>query len=86
MLLAVCTVDEDIIKVDDTKVIYKAGQGLVDVGLECCWCIRQSEWHHQIFEVAVSRAKRSLLAVLALDRDAMVGVFKVHLAEDLGTS
>ena len=45
--------------------------------------ISEAEGHHCIFEVAVPRIKHSLLAVLLLNRNSVIGILKVKFSEEL---
>ena len=83
ILLVGFTKDKDIIKVDNIDSVKEPGEGLINISLKGSRGISKAEGYHRIFEVAVPRTKRSLLAVLLLDRNSVIGILKVKFSEEL---
>ena len=83
MLLAGFTKDKDIIKVDDIDSIKEPGEGLINISLKGSRGISKAKGHHYIFKVAIPRIKRSLLAVLLLNRNLVIGILKVKFSKEL---
>ena len=83
MLLAGFTKDEDVVKVDDVDSVKEPGKGLMNISLKGGRGISEAEGHHRIFEVAVPRTKRSLPAVLLLNRNLVIGILEVKFGEEL---
>ena len=83
ILLAGFTKDKDIIKVDNIDSVKEPGEGLINISLKGSRGISEAEGHYCIFEVAVLRTKRSLLAVLLLNRNLVIGILKDKFGEEL---
>jgi hypothetical protein len=83
MLLAGFTKDKDIIKVDNIDSIKEPGEGPINISLKGSRGISKAEGYYRIFKVAVPRIKRSLLAVLLLNRNSVIGILKVKFSKEL---
>ena len=77
----IISVDEDVIKVHDDEDVKLLHKDLVDVPLEACWGVRQTERHHLVLEVTVSSPERGFPLVPFADSHSMVGTGKVELGE-----
>ena len=77
------TKDKDIIKVDDIDSIKEPGEGLINISLKGSRGISKAEGHYCIFKVAIPCMKRSLLVVLLLNRNLVIGILKVKFSEEL---
>ena len=83
ILLTGFTKDKDIIKVDDIDSIKEPSKGPINISLKGSRGISKAEGHHRIFEVAVPCIKHSLLAVLLLNRNLVIGILKVKFSKEL---
>jgi hypothetical protein len=81
VILPRIAVYQDVVQIHDANNVYKTCQGLVDVSLEGCRCIRESERYYRILIVPVSRAKSSLLGVFFSNRNAMIRILEIQLRE-----
>ncbi len=82
MLFAfVLDVDEDIIKIHYNKNVELLCQDLVDVALECGWCVGQSKKHHLVLEMAIAGLEGRLSFVSFLNPYSMVGIGQIELGE-----
>ena len=77
----IISVNEDVIQIHDDEDVELLSKDLVDVSLEACWCVRQTERHHLVLKVAVLSPKRSLLLVPFADSHSMVGTDEVELGK-----
>ena len=82
----IISVNEDVIQIYDDKDVELLSKDLVDVFLEACWCVCQTERHHLVLKVAVSSPERGLLLVPLADSHSMVGTSEVELGESFSSS
>ena len=83
ILLTGFTKDKDVVKVDNIDSVKEPGEGLINISLKGSRGISKAEGHHRIFEVAVPCIKHSLLAVLLLNRNLVIGILEVKFSEEL---
>ncbi len=82
MLFAfVLGVDEDVIEVYYDKNVKLLYQDLVDVALECCWCIGQSKMHHLVLEMAIAGPEGCLPFVSFPNLHSIVDISQIELGE-----
>ena len=82
----ILTVDEDIIHIHNDKNIELFRKDLVDVALECCRSVGQSERYYLILKVAVSSPESSLLLISITNSHPMIGTGEVELGKPLCSS
>ena len=83
ILLAGFTKDKDIVKVDNIDSIKEPGEGLINISLKGSRGISKAEGHYYIFKVAILYIKRSLLVVLLLNRNLVIGILEVKFGKEL---
>jgi hypothetical protein len=77
VFLHVLRVGENIVKIAYGEVVNVTLQAIIDVGLECRWCVRQSEGHNMILELIISGSECSLVLVAFSNRDEVIGSAEV---------
>ena len=82
----IISVNEDVIQIHDNEDVELLSKDLVDIFLEACWCVCQTERHHLVLKVAVSSPKRGLPLVPFADSHSMVGTGEVELCESFCSS
>ena len=83
ILLIGLTKDKDIIKVDNIDSIKEPSKGLINISLEDSRGISEAEGYHCIFKVPIPCIKYSLLVVLLLNRNLVIGILEVKFSEEL---
>ena len=75
-------VDEDVVQVYHAGTVNQASKGLVDIGLERCWGVRQTERHYVVLVMPVSGFESCLLFIPLPDLEPIIGVAKIQLSVD----
>ena len=70
-------VNKDIIQIGDTEVVEEFAEGVVDVRLEDCWSVAETEGHNQIFEVTIPGTKGCFLFIAFSNTHSMKGVTNI---------
>ena len=79
----ILSIDEDVIQINNDEDIKFLYQDLINVTLDACWGIRQSEQHHLVLEVTVSGLKSRFSFVTFFDLYLVVGTGQIQLGEPL---
>ena len=74
-------VDKDIIQIHNDENIELFRKDLIDIVLECCQSIGQSERYYLILEVAVSGLESSLPLISFTNFHPMIGTGEVKLGK-----
>ena len=77
------TKDKDIIKVDNIDSVKEPSKGLINISLKGSRGISKAKGYYYIFKVAILYIKYSLLVVLLLNRNLVIGILKVKFSEEL---
>ena len=79
-------VNQDVIQVHNDEDVKLLRKDLVDVPLEACWCVCQTEKHHLILEVAISSPERCFPLVSFADFHLVVCTGEVELCKSFSSS
>ena len=86
VLVRVVREDEDVVEVDDQKVVEQVAEDIVHERLEGCRGVGKAEGHDECLEVTVTCAEGRLPFVALFDADKVVSAPKVELGEDFGAA
>src|SRR6478752_8408428 len=76
--------DENVIEIDDDKVVQELAENVVHQILEGSWGVGQSEGHNAILVVAIARTKGRFPFVAVRDPHKVVAAAEINLGEHLG--
>ena len=82
--MAICiiiSVDEDIVQIQNNKDIKLFSKDFINIFLEACWHVCQSERHYLVLKVAVSSPERGFLFVSFADSHSIVYTGKIELGK-----
>jgi hypothetical protein len=77
IVLLILQEDNNIIKVCHANNILKVRKCVVNIALECCWCVSKPKRHYLVFKVAIVYLKCSLLFIATLNVDVVVHILQV---------
>ena len=72
VILPGSTVYQDVVEVDDNRLVQQRSKHLVHQPHEGGWCIRKTEGKNKILVMSISRSEGGLLHVCILDADLVV--------------
>lgn len=82
MFLEGIRANEDVVYVEEYKLVKHVSEDIINEGLEHCWGISKTEGHDLIFVVPCGHVKSCLPLVSLLHAHKMVGVAQVKFGED----
>jgi hypothetical protein len=83
MGVPIFTIDQDVLKKYEDKMIEKGLKYIAYVTLEDGWCIKNSKWHHQELIMAFKSAKRSFRNVCFLHVNLVIIKMEIKFSEEL---
>ena len=84
MSLNVFLKNQDVIKIDEHKLIYHVPENVINERLEYRRCVREAERHYQVLPVSGRRIKRRLPLIPFPYTHQMVGISKIQFCKDGG--
>jgi hypothetical protein len=85
MVMSVLREDEDVVEVEYNEDVSHVLKDVIHEVLECCWSIRQSEWHDKVFERPIAGAKGCLPFLTRCDLNIVITRMKIKLGVDVRT-
>ena len=76
-------IDEDVIEVHNYKNVKPFCQDLINVALECGWCICQFKRHHLVLKIAIAAFKGCFFFIIFFDPYLIVIVSEINMGETL---
>ncbi len=80
-LVEVFGIDQDVIQIHYNEDIKLFSKDLVDVALKTSGCVKKTEGHYLVLEVAVSGAEDYLSLVTFSDSHPMIGTSEIQLGK-----
>ena len=77
VLLLILRKDNDIVEVHHAHNVHETREGLMDVRLERCWGVSETERHNRVLELTVLSPERRLLLIILRNPDPIVRISSV---------
>lgn len=73
--------NENVIKINNTKIVNQATQSTINVDLKNCQCINQVKKQDKIFKIFITSSKSSLSFIFFTNSDSMINISEINFQE-----